>query len=92
MMATHDAPDLAARFIAALYAATRGRSGRFRRMSDCAERAGIIKAADVERAVRTAEAAGFLVVHVDEPLAMLTTKGLEAAQGSSRMDQTPAKR
>ena len=52
-------------FIAALYATTRGRSGRFRRISDCAERAGITTAADVERAVRTAEAAGFLVVHVD---------------------------
>ena len=79
-MATPDALELAARFIAALYATTRGRSGRFRRISDCAERAGIAKAADVERAVRTAEAAGFLVVRVDEPMAMLTAKGLEAAR------------
>jgi hypothetical protein len=71
--------ELAARFIAALYAATRGRPGRFRRIDDCAKRARI-KGADVERAVRTAEAAGFLVVHVDEPMAMLTDKGLEAAR------------
>ena len=71
--------ELAARFVAVLYAATRGRSGRFRRISDCAKRAGI-EGADIERAVRTAEAAGFLVVHVDERQVMLTAKGLEAAR------------
>ena len=75
-----DRLELAAHFIVALYAATRGRSGRFRRINDCAERAGITKAADIERAVQTAEAAGFLVVHVSEPTAMLTAKGLEAAR------------
>jgi hypothetical protein len=42
---------LTARFVAVLYAATQGRSGRWRRIGDCAERAGI-KGADVERAVR----------------------------------------
>jgi len=73
-----DPLELAARFVAVLYASTRGRSGRWRRISDCAERAGI-KGADVERAVRTAEKAGFLVVHVDEPAVMLTAKGLEVA-------------
>ena len=74
--------ELAARFVAVLYAATRGRSGRFRRISDCAERAGITKARDIERAVQTAEAAGFLVVHVSEPTVMLTAKGLDAARQS----------
>ena len=73
-----DPLELAARFVAVLYASTRGRSGRWRRISDCAERAGI-KGADVERAVRTAEKAGFLVVHVDEPAVMLPAKGLEVA-------------
>ena len=67
--------ELAAHFIVALYAATRGRSGRCRRIADCAERAGIKKAAEIKTAVSTAEKAGFLVVHVDEPAVMLTTKG-----------------
>jgi hypothetical protein len=74
-----DSLELAARFIAAQYAATRGRPGRFRRISDCAQRAGISKA-DIDTAVQTAEAAGFVVVHVDQPMAMLTAKGLEAAR------------
>jgi hypothetical protein len=65
--------------VAALYAATRGRPGTFRRVAGCAERAGIKKAADVERAMRTAEAAGLL--HVSEPMVMLTAKGREAARG-----------
>ena len=73
--------ELAARFVAALYVATRGRSGRWRRIVDCAERAGI-KPSSVGPAVRTAEAAGFVVVHVDEPIVMLTAKGLEAARQS----------
>jgi len=74
-----DPLELAAHFIVALYAATRGRSGRFRRIADCAERAGITKAAEIQTAGSTAEKAGFLVVHVDEPAVMLTAKGLEVA-------------
>jgi hypothetical protein len=71
--------ELAARFIAALYAATRGRPGRFRRIDDCAFRAGIKRAADIKRAMRTAEKAGFLAVHVSGPMVTLTGKGLKAA-------------
>ena len=78
--AVPDAIALAARFVAALYAATRGRPGQFRRIDDCAERAGITKPADIERAMRTAEAGGLLVVHVSEPMVMLTAKGREAAR------------
>ena len=74
-----DPLELAAHFIVALYATTRGRSGRFRRIADCAERAGIKKASEIKTAVSTAEKAGFLVVHVDEPAVMLTAKGLEVA-------------
>ena len=73
--------ELAARFVAALYGATRGRAGRWRRIADCAERAGI-KPSSVGPAVRMAVAAGFLVVHVDEPAVMLTARGLEAARQS----------
>ena len=69
---------LTARFVAVLYAATQGR-GRWRRIGDCAERAGI-KGADVERAVRIAEKAGLLVMHIDELQVMLTAKGLEVAR------------
>ena len=72
---------LAARFVAVLYAATNGRSGKFRRIDDCAAHAGITRAADVKRAVATADAAGFIVVHVSEPMVMLTAKGREAARG-----------
>ena len=75
-----DPLELAAHFIVALYAATRGRSGRFRRIADCAERAGITEPAEIKAAVLTAEKAGFLVVHVDEPAVMLTAKGLEVAK------------
>ena len=71
--------ELAARFVAVLYAATNGRPGQFRRIDDCAARAGIKRPADVTRAVATAEAAGLLVVHVSEPMVMLTAKGREAA-------------
>lgn len=71
--------DLAARFVQALYAATSGKPGQFRRIDDCAYRAGLTKAA-AARAVKTAEAAGFLVVRVDEPLVMLTREGREAAK------------
>jgi hypothetical protein len=62
-----DPLELAAHFIVALYAATRGRSGRF-------------QPAEIKAAVLTAEKAGFLVVHVDEPAVMLTAKGLEVAK------------
>ena len=48
--------------------------------SDCAERAGIKRPADVKRAVATAEAAGLLMVHVSEPQVMFTAKGREAAR------------
>ena len=75
-----NALKLAARFVAMLYAATNGRPGQFRRIDDCAARAGITRAADVTLAVSTAEAAGLVVVHVSEPSAKLTTKGREAAQ------------
>ena len=78
-MPKSDPLELAAHFIVALHAATRGRSGRFRRIADCAERAGITKAADIKNAVATAERAGFLVVHIDEPAVMLTAKGLDVA-------------
>lgn len=74
--------DLAARFISALYAATRGRPGRFRRIADVAERAGI-GAVDVDQAVKAADRAGFLVVLVSEPRVMLTEKGLAAARAAS---------
>jgi hypothetical protein len=33
--------ELAARFVAALYAGTRGKAGQFRSIVDCARRAGI---------------------------------------------------
>lgn len=72
--------ELAARFIAALYATTAGRPGRFRRIENVATRAGISLKPDADRAVRMAEAAGFLVVKVDEPLVMLTAKGIEVAK------------
>lgn len=76
-----DAIALATRFVAALHAGTRGKPGQFRSIADCAERAGIAKPADIERAMRTAEAGGLLVVHVSEPMVMLTAKGREAARG-----------
>ena len=41
--------------------------------------AGIKKAAEIKAAVSTAERAGLLVVHVDEPAVMLTAKGLAVA-------------
>jgi len=69
-----DALKLAARFIAALYETTRGPPGAFRRIIDCAERAGI-SGADVTTAVRTAEKAGLLDVHVSGPMVTLTAKG-----------------
>ena len=72
MARTDGALHLAARFIAALYTATGGGPGHFRRIADVAQRAGIA----AELAVRTAERAGFLVVRVDDPeWVSLTTKG-----------------
>ena len=42
---------------------------------------GIKRGADLAQVVATAEAAGFLVVHVGEQLVRLTSKGREAARG-----------
>lgn len=67
--------------ILALYEATRGRPGRFRRIADCAERAGLSKAAEIELAWKTAEAAGLPTVRGDTLDMMLTKKGLVAAAG-----------
>ena len=53
-MTKPDRLELAASLVAALHAATRGRPGRFRRISDCAEGVGIAKA-DVDGAVQMAE-------------------------------------
>jgi hypothetical protein len=75
-----DALELAARFIAALYSATQGCPGRFRSIVDCARRAGIEDPAEITLAWSTAEQAGFLVVHVSDPLVMLTEQGRQAAQ------------
>jgi hypothetical protein len=72
--------ELTARFVAVLYAATNGQPGQFRRIDDCAQRAGIKRPADVTRAVATAEAAGLIVVRADEPLVTLTAMGRQAAQ------------
>jgi len=72
--------ELAACFVEALYAATAGKPGRFRSIADCARRAGIEDAGDIVTAWSTAEDAGFLVVHVDEPMVMLTSQGRAAAQ------------
>lgn len=71
--------ELAARLVAALHAATRGRLGHFRSISDIAERAGI-SGSDIERAVATAERAGFVDRHVDRPMIVLTPKGIAAAR------------
>jgi hypothetical protein len=73
--------ELVGRFLAVVYDLTSGQPGRFRRIDDCAKRAGIKQRADLDQAVATAEAAGFLVVHVGEQLVMLTSKGREVARG-----------
>ena len=54
--------------MAVLYFATKGRPGVFRGIGDCATRAGIRGARDVDVAVHAAAAAGFIMVHDDEPL------------------------
>jgi hypothetical protein len=79
MACTPDALELAIRFVVALYRATDGRLGRFRSIVDCAQRARIDDPAEVILAWTTAERAGFLVVHVAEPLVMLTEQGRRAA-------------
>ena len=65
--------------MSALYFGTNGRPGQFRTIGDCAARAGIRAARDIDLAVRTAHAAGFIVVHINATQVMLTTKGREAA-------------
>jgi hypothetical protein len=72
--------ELAGRFVAVVYDMTSGQPGRFRRIDECAKRADIKQQAELAQAVATAEAAGFLVVHVGEQLVMLTSKGREAAR------------
>jgi hypothetical protein len=71
--------DLAARFVAALYQATRGRPNMFRVIHDVAERARIQDAAEIELAWKTAEAADLVVVQAGHS-AMLTDKGRQAAR------------
>jgi hypothetical protein len=73
--------ELVGRFLAVVYDLTSGQPGRFRRIDDCAKRAGIKQQADLAQAVATAEAPGLLVVHVGEQLVMLTSKGRDAARG-----------
>ena len=75
--------ELAGRFVAVVYDLTSGQPGRFRRIDDCAKRAGIKRHADLAQAVATAEAAGYLVVHIGEQLVMLTSKGRQAARGTA---------
>jgi hypothetical protein len=80
MPAMPDDLELAARFVAALFKATQGRPGHFRHIDDVAAWAGIEVDAEVERALRAAESAGFLVTHCHKPMAMLTEEGLDAAR------------
>jgi len=79
-MATKRELELAARFVGALHDATSGRRGRFRSIVDCAQRAGITSQRDITTAWSTAERAGFLIVHVSEPMVMLTEQGRQAVQ------------
>ena len=72
--------ELVGRFVAVVYDMTSGQPGRFRRIEDCAKRAGIKRREDLAQVVATAEAAGLLLVHVGEQLVMLTSKGREAAR------------
>lgn len=76
-----DALDLAARFVTALYIATEGKPGVFRRIDDIAQRADIEKASEIDIAVRVAERGGLLIVRADEPLVTLTKEGRQAARG-----------
>src|ERR1041384_6326293 len=47
--------ELAGRFVAVVYDLTSGQPGRFRRIDDCAKRAGIKRRADIAEAVAAAE-------------------------------------
>jgi hypothetical protein len=78
-MAKPDRIALSARYVAALYEATRGRPNTFRQIRDVAERAKITDGAQIEMAWRTAEAADLVIVQGDHS-AMLTEKGRQAAR------------
>ena len=74
--------QLASRFVAVVYDLTSGQPGRFWRIDDCAKRIGIKRQVELDQAVATAEAAGFVVVLVGTQLVMLTSKGREVARGT----------
>ena len=78
-MSEPTAVELATRFVAALYLGTNGRPGQFRTIGDCASRAGIRASRDIDLAVRTAHAAGFIIVHINATQVMLTARGRDAA-------------
>ena len=67
--------ELATQFVAALYAKTNGRPRQFGRIGDCASRADIRAARDIDRAVHAAEVAGLLIVNAAGTHAALTAKG-----------------
>ena len=71
---------LAARFVAALYDATRGRRGNFRSALIARSALGSKPPAERTLAWMTAERAGFLVAPVWEPTVMLTEQGCQALQ------------
>ena len=71
--------ELAARFVAALYHGTNGCPGQFRTVGDCAARAGIRAAGDIDLAVRAAHATGLIVMHINATQVMLTERGRDAA-------------
>jgi hypothetical protein len=68
----------AARFVAALYASASGQPGVFRRIDECTFRARITRLSQLKRAVATAEAAGYVIVHAEGQLVMLTERGRAA--------------
>ena len=72
--------ELAARLVAALYHATGGQPRLYRRIDDCAAEAGIDDPVDVQRALTAAARTGFLMVHIERSLAMLTPQGLDAVR------------
>lgn len=65
--------------MAALYAATRGRTGVFVTIAEVAQRADIPEG-DVEQIVELAERAGFIGRYMDDPRVMLTERGIVAAR------------
>lgn len=71
--------EMTARLVAALYVATRGRTGVFVTVADVAQRAAIPEG-DVERIVELAERAGFVGRYIGEPRVMLTERGAVAAR------------